>query len=146
MVGRVNVGGFNVGGSEIKNISGTFTASNSSSQTSFTVTGVEFTPKVIVVMMTGSNTYDHDGNATGSAHCLSFQMIDLINNVKFAQEFRSDLADFTYIFSTSAGGASYNDNDNVLTVTSGSIGYSEVETSGIRPSTWGTYKYYIYGI
>ena len=140
MVGRVNVGGSN----KIKNISGTFTASNSSSQTSFTVTGVEFTPKVIVVMMTGSNTYDHDGNATGSAHCLSFQMIDLINNVKFIQEFRSDLADFTYIFSTSAGGASYN--DNILTVTSGSIGYSEVATSGVRPSTWGTYKYYIYGI
>ena len=139
MVGRVNVGG-----SKIKNISGTFTASNSSSQTSFTVTGVEFTPKVIVVMMTGSNTYDHDGNATGSAHCLSFQMIDLINNVKFIQEFRSDLADFTYIFSTSAGGASYN--DNILTVTTGNIGYSEVATSGVRPSTWGTYKYYIYGI
>ena len=94
--------------------------------------------------MTGSNTYDHDGNATGSAHCLSFQMIDLINNVKFIQEFRSDLADFTYIFSTSAGGASYN--DNILTVTSGNIGYSEVATSGVRPSTWGTYKYYIYGI
>ena len=35
MVGRVNVAG-----SKIKNISGTFTASNSSSQTSFTVTGV----------------------------------------------------------------------------------------------------------
>ena len=144
MVGRVNVGGFNVGGSEIKNIIGTFTASNSSSQTSFTVTGVEFTPKVIVVMMTGSNTNDHDGNATGSAHCLSFQMIDLINNVKFIQEFRSDLADFTYIFPTSEGGASYN--DNVLTVTSGRIGYSEVPTSGVRPTTWGTYKYYIYGI
>ena len=144
MVGRVNVGGFNIGGSEIKNISGTFTASNSSSQTSFTVTGVEFTPKVIVVMMTGSNTYDHDGNATGSAHCLSFQMIDLINNVKFIQEFRSDLADFTYIFSTSAGGASYN--DNILTVTSGNIGYSEIEYGSLRPRVWGTYKYYIYGI
>ena len=139
MVGRVNVGGSN----KIKNISGTFTASNSSSQTSFTVTGVEFTPKVIVVMMTGSNTYDHDGNATGSAHCLSFQMIDLINNVKFIQSFRSDLHDFSYIYSTSDGGASYN--NNILTVTSGSTGYSEIP-SGLRPSVWGTYKYYIYGI
>ena len=139
MVGRVNVAG-----SKIKNISGTFTASNSSSQTSFTVTGVEFTPKVIVVMMTNANINDLDGDAFGSSSCLSFQMIDLINNVKFIQEFRSDLADFTYIFSTSAGGASYN--DNILTVTSGNIGYSEVATSGVRPSTWGTYKYYIYGI
>lgn len=139
MVGRVNVAG-----SKIKNISGTFTASNSSSQTSFTVTGVEFTPKVIVVMMTTANIDDDDGNATGSADCLSFQMIDLINNVKFIQEFRSDLRDFTYIHSTSAGGASYN--DNTLTVTSGSTGYSEVATSGVRPSVWGTYKYYIYGI
>ena len=139
MVGRVNVAG-----SKIKNISGTFTASNSSSQTSFTVTGVEFTPKVIVVMMTTANINDLGGEAIGSSSCLSFQMIDLINNVKFIQEFRSDLADFTYIFSTSAGGASYN--DNILTVTSGSIGYSEVATSGVRPSTWGTYKYYIYGI
>lgn len=139
MVGRVNVGG-----SKIKNISGTFTASNSSSQTSFTVTGVEFTPKVIVVMMTNANINDLDGNAVGTSHCLSFQMIDLINNVKFIQEFRSDLIDFTYIFPTSDGGASYN--NNILTVTSGSIGYSEIASSGLAPRVWGTYKYYIYGI
>lgn len=139
MVGRVNVGGSN----KIKNISGTFTASNSSSQTSFTVTGVEFTPKVIVVMMTTANIDDLD--ATGSSSCLSFQMIDLINNVKFIQSFRSDLHDFSYIYSTSDGGASYNNNNNILTVTSGSTGYSEIP-SGLRPSVWGTYKYYIYGI
>ena len=139
MVGRVNVGGSN----KIKNISGTFTASNSSSQTSFTVTGVEFTPKVIVVMMTTANIDDLDGDAIGSSSCLSFQMIDLINNVKFIQGFRSDLGDFTYIYSTSDGGASYN--NNILTVTSGSTGYSEIP-SGLRPSVWGTYKYYIYGI
>ena len=139
MVGRVNVGGSN----KIKNISGTFTASNSSSQTSFTVTGVEFTPKVIVVMMTTANINDLNGDAIGSSSCLSFQMIDLINNVKFIQSFRSDLHDFSYIYSTSNGGASYN--NNILTVTSGSIGYSEIP-SGLRPSVWGTYKYYIYGI
>lgn len=138
MVGRVNVGG-----SKIKTISGTFTASNSSSQTSFTVTGVEFTPKVIVVMMTTANIDDLDGEAIGSSSCLSFQMIDLINNVKFIQSFRSDLHDFSYIYSTSDGGASYN--NNILTVTSGSTGYSEIP-SGLRPSVWGTYKYYIYGI
>ena len=140
MVGRVNVGGSN----KIKNISGTFTASNSSSQTSFTVTGVEFTPKVIVVMMTTANINDLDGEAIGSSSCLSFQMIDLINNVKFIQEFRSDLGDFTYIYSTSDGGASYN--NNILTVTSGSTGYSEIASSGLNPRVWGTYKYYIYGI
>ena len=139
MVGRVNVAG-----SKIKNISGTFTASNSSSQTSFTVTGVEFTPKVIVVMMTIANIDDLGGEAIGSSSCLSFQMIDLINNVKFIQEFRSDLGDFTYISSTSDGGASYN--DNTLTVTSGSTGYSEIASSGLAPRVWGTYKYYIYGI
>lgn len=139
MVGRVNVAG-----SKIKNISGTFTASNSSSQTSFTVTGVEFTPKVIVVMMTTANINDLDGSAVGTSSCLSFQMIDLINNVKFIQEFRSDLGDFTYISSTSDGGASYN--DNTLTVTSGSTGYSEIASSGLAPRVWGTYKYYIYGI
>ena len=139
MVGRVNVAG-----SKIKNISGTFTASNSSSQTSFTVTGVEFTPKVIVVMMTTANINDLDGSAVGTSSCLSFQMIDLINNVKFIQEFRSDLGDFTYMYSTSDGGASYN--DNVLTVTSGSTGYSEIASSGLAPRVWGTYKYYIYGI
>ena len=145
MVGRVNVGGFNVGGSEIKNISGTFTASNSSSQTSFTVTGVEFTPKVIVVMMTRANIDDLDGDASGTSSCLSFQMIDLINNVKFIQAFLADLSDFTYISSTSdGGGASYN--DNTLTVTSGNIGYSEIEYGSLRPRVWGTYKYYIYGI
>lgn len=139
MVGRVNVGG-----SKIKSISGTFTASNSSSQTSFTVTGVEFTPKVIVVMMTRANINNLDGEAIGSSSCLSFQMIDLINNVKFSQEFRSDLRDFTDISSTSEGGASYN--NNILTVTSGSIGYSEIASSGLAPRVWGTYKYYIYGI
>lgn len=139
MVGRVNVAG-----SKIKNISGTFTASNSSSQTSFTVTGVEFTPKVIVVMMTRANIDDLNGDAIGTSSCLSFQMIDLINNVKFIQEFRSDLHDFTYISSTSDGGASYN--DNTLTVTSGSTGYSEIASSGLAPRVWGTYKYYIYGI
>lgn len=139
MVGRVNVAG-----SKIKNISGTFTASNSSSQTSFTVTGVEFTPKVIVVMMTTANIDDLEGDAIGSSSCLSFQMIDLINNVKFIQEFRSDLGDFTYIRSTSDGGASYN--NNILTVTSGSTGYSEIASSGLDPRVWGTYKYYIYGI
>ena len=139
MVGRVNVGG-----SKIKTISGTFTASNSSSQTSFTVTGVKFTPKVIVVMMTTANIDDLDGEAIGSSSCLSFQMIDLINNVKFIQSFRSDLHDFSYIYSTSDGGASYN--NNILTVTSGSTGYSEIASSGLRPSVWGTYKYYIYGI
>lgn len=140
MVGRVNVGGSN----KIKNISGTFTASNSSSQTSFTVTGVEFTPKVIVVMMTTANIDDLDGEAIGSSSCLSFQMIDLINNVKFIQSFRSDLRDFSYIYSTSDGGASYN--NNILTVTSGSTGYSEIASSGLYPRVWGTYKYYIYGI
>lgn len=139
MVGRVNVAG-----SKIKNISGTFTASNSSSQTSFTVTGVEFTPKVIVVMMTTANINDLNGDAVGTSSCLSFQMIDLINNVKFIQEFRSDLSDFTYISSTSDGGASYN--DNILTVTSGRTGYSEIASSGLAPRVWGTYKYYIYGI
>lgn len=140
MVGRVNVGGSN----KIKNISGTFTASNSSSQTSFTVTGIEFTPKVIVVMMTTANINNRDGNAVGTTSCLSFQMIDLINNVKFIQKFRSDLGDYTSIFSTSEGGASYN--NNILTVTSGSIGYSEIPSSGLKPMVWGTYKYYIYGI
>ena len=140
MVGRVNVGGSN----KIKNISGTFTASNSSSQTSFTVTGVEFTPKVIVVMMTTANIDDLGGEAIGSSSCLSLQMIDLINNVKFIQGFRSDLHDFTYIYSTSDGGASYN--NNILTVTSGSTGYSEIASSGLYPRVWGTYKYYIYGI
>lgn len=139
MVGRVNVGG-----SKIKTISGTFTASNSSSQTSFTVTGVEFTPKVIVVMMTTANINDLGGDAFGTSSCLSFQMIDLINNVKFIQSFRSDLQDFTYISSTSEGGASYN--NNILTVTSGSTGYSEIASSGLDPRVWGTYKYYIYGI
>ena len=139
MVGRVNVGG-----SKIKNISGTFTASNSSSQTSFTVTGVEFTPKVIVVMMTSANIDDLDGDASGMTSCISFQMIDLINNVKFIQAFLADLSDFTYISSTSDGGASYN--DNTLTVTSGSTGYSEIEYGSLRPRVWGTYKYYIYGI
>ena len=139
MVGRVNVAG-----SKIKTISGTFTASNSSSQTSFTVTGVEFTPKVIVVMMTNVNINNLDGDAIGSSYCLSFQMIDLINNVKFRQGFRSDLHDFTYISSTSEGGASYN--NNILTVTSGSTGYSEIASSGLAPRVWGTYKYYIYGI
>ena len=144
MVGRVNVGGFNVGGSEIKNISGTFTASNSSSQTSFTVTGVEFTPKVIVVMMTRAHIDDLDGDASGTSSCLSFQMIDLINNVKFAQDFMADLSAFTNINSVSDGGASYN--DNILTVTSGSTGYSEIEPGSLRPRVWGTYTYYIYGI
>lgn len=142
MVGRVNVGGSN----KIKNISGDFTASNSSSQTSFTVTGVKFTPKVIVVMMTNPNIDDRDGDAIGMSHCLSLQMIDLINNVKFIQEFRSDMRDFSVIHSTSDGGASYNDNDNILTVTSGRIGYSEIASSGLAPRVWGSYKYYIYGI
>ena len=139
MVGRVNVAG-----SKIKNISGTFTASNSSSQTSFTVTGVEFTPKVIVVMMTTANIDNLDGDAIGTSSCLSFQMIDLINNVKFAQDFMADLSAFTNINSVSDGGASYN--DNILTVTSGSTGYSEIEPGSLRPRVWGTYKYYIYGI
>ena len=139
MVGRVNVGGSN----KIKNISGAFTASSSSSQTSFTVTGVEFTPKVIVVMMTNPNINELDGNAIGTAHCLSFQMIDLINNVKFIQDFTSDMRNYSVIHSTSDGGASYN--NNILTVTSGDTGYSEIP-SGLRPSVWGTYKYYIYGI
>ena len=142
MVGRVNVGGSN----KIKNISGDFTASNSSSQTSFTVTGVEFTPKVIVVMMTNPNINELDGNAIGTAYCLSFQMIDLINNVKFIQDFTSSMRNYSVIHSTSDGGASYNDNDNILTVTSGSIGYSDIASSGLRPRVWGTYKYYIYGI
>ena len=142
MVGRVNVGGSN----KIKNISGAFTASSSSSQTSFTVTGVEFTPKVIVVMMTNPNINELDGNAVGTAHCLSFQMIDLINNVKFIQDFTSAMRNYSVIHSTSDGGASYNDNDNILTVTSGSIGYSDIASSGLRPRVWGTYKYYIYGI
>ena len=141
MVGRVNVGG-----SKIRTISGTLTASNSSSKTPFTVTGVKFTPKVIVVMMTNPNIDDRDGEAIGMTHCISFQMIDLINNVKFIQEFRSDMRDFSVIHSTSDGGASYNDNDNILTVTSGSIGYSEIASSGLAPRVWGTYKYYIYGI
>ena len=140
MVGRVNVGG-----SKIKNISGTFTASNSSSQTSFTVTGVEFIPKAIVVMMTNPNINDLNGDAVGTAHCLSFQMIDLIDNVKFIQEFSADMHHYSVIHSTSNGGASYNDNDNILTVTSGSIGYSDIASSGLRPRVWGTYKYYIYG-
>ena len=139
MVGRVNVAG-----SKIKNISGTFTASNSSSQTSFTVTGVDFTPKVIVVMMAIANIDDLDGDASGTSSCLSFQMIDLINNVKFIQAFMADLSNFSYINSTSDGGASYN--DNILTVTSGSIGYSEIEFGSLRPRVWGTYRYYIYGI
>lgn len=139
MVGRVNVGG-----SKIKSISGTFTASNSSSQTSFTVTGVEFTPKVIVVMMTRANINNLDGEAIGSSSCLSFQMIDLINNVKFIQVFMAELSAFGSICSTSEGGASYN--NNILTVTSGSIGYSEIASSGLAPRVWGTYKYYIYGI
>lgn len=139
MVGRVNVGG-----SKIKNISGTFTSSNSSSQTSFTVTGVEFTPKVIVVMMTRAHIDDLDGDASGTSSCLSFQMIDLINNVKFAQDFMADLSAFTNINSVSDGGASYN--DNILTVTSGSTGYSEIEPGSLRPRVWGTYTYYIYGI
>lgn len=133
MVGITNA----VLSSGIKHITGNFTASSSSQQTSFNVTGVGFDAKVIAVNITS-----YTSNSANDADIIKTLFIDLVNNVAYYS-----VASTTALLPTSVGnGGSASQSGTTLTVNApSSYPFSKYQTSGASQKGYGTYTYHIYG-
>ena len=133
MIGRTNA---TTSGS-MKYITGSFTSDKTASQSSFTVSGLDFEPKVIAVY--GGTPKEIDGGV-GTNVVLISAFSDIENGIGFC----------TYQASSLVGSYSVSDTPN-LTVSKSEDGYtikaSSYLFSNIRDGKgfYSTFKYYIYG-
>ena len=135
MIGRVNTGG-----GKIKSVVGTFTSNKSAAQSSFSVTGLKFKPKVIFVrLLSSSNKAVHgedEGSKFGSIDAAQRMDIDAGTGAYMTK--RTDLNDFSN-WQNEAPNITFA--NGTLTV---NAGWAYSTLSG---SYWtiGTYEYRIYG-
>lgn len=140
MIGRVNTGG-----GKIKSVVGTFTSNKSAAQSSFSVTGLKFKPKVIFVRLLSSSNEAVHGEDYGSCFGTidAAQMIDIDAGVAVYMSKRTDLNDYYGWGDMALSGITF---ANVtLTVKAGSA-YSTICSDFQRHWTIGTYEYRIYGV
>lgn len=136
MIGRVNTGG-----GKIKSVVGTFTSNKSAAQSSFSVTGLKFKPKVIFVrLLSSSNKAVHgedEGAKFGSIDAA--QMMDIDAGTGAYMTKRTDLNDFSN-WKNEAPNITFA--NGTLTVNAGQA------YSTLIGSYWtiGTYEYRIYGV
>ena len=153
MIGRVNTGG-----GKIKSVVGTFTSNKSAAQSSFSVTGLKFKPKVIFVrLLSSSNEAVHVVRLLSSSNeavhgedygsCFgtidAAQMIDIDAGVAVYMSKRTDLNDYYGWGDMALSGITFA--NGTLTVKAGSA-YSTICSDFQRHWTIGTYEYRIYGV
>ena len=140
MIGRVNTGG-----GKIKSVVGTFTSNKSAAQSSFSVTGLKFKPKVIFVRLLSSSNEAVHGEDYGSCFGTidAAQMIDIDAGVAVYMSKRTDLNDYYGWDDMALSGITFA--NGTLTVKAGSA-YSTICSDFQRHWTIGTYEYRIYGV
>lgn len=140
MIGRVNTGG-----GKIKSVVGTFTSNKSAAQSSFSVTGLKFKPKVIFVRLLSSSNEAVHGEDYGSCFGTidAAQMIDIDAGVAVYMSKRTDLNDYYGWADMALSGITFA--NGTLTVKAGSA-YSTICSDFQRHWTIGTYEYRIYGV
>ena len=140
MIGRVNTGG-----GKIKSVVGTFTSNKSAAQSSFSVTGLKFKPKVIFVRLLSSSNQAVHGEDYGSCFGTidAAQMIDIDAGVAVYMSKRTDLNDYYGWGDMALSGITFA--NGTLTVKAGSA-YSTICSDFQRHWTIGTYEYRIYGV
>lgn len=132
MIGRTNA----VAGGDLKLVTGSFRSSTSSQQTSFTVTGLQFEPKIIIVYL-GNWSRSSEYIGTGSIDMT--QIFDLMNGVAYANSLRTDLQHTNCLSSIAVSKAAYS--NGTLTITA----YSAYSHYNYGDNIYGTYNYRIYG-
>lgn len=140
MIGRVNTGG-----GKIKSVVGTFTSNKSAAQSSFSVTGLKFKPKVIFVRLLSSSNEAVHGEDYGSCFGTidAAQMIDIDAGVAVYMSKRTDLNDYYGWGDMALSGITFA--NGTLTVKAGSA-YSTICSDSQCHWTIGTYEYRIYGV
>ena len=140
MIGRVNTGG-----GKIKSVVGTFTSNKSAAQSSFSVTGLKFKPKVIFVRLLSSSNEAVHGEDYGSCFGTidAAQMIDIDAGVAVYMSKRTDLNDYYGWGDMALSGITFA--NGTLTVKAGSA-YSTICSDFQRHWPIGTYEYRIYGV
>lgn len=132
--GMTNAGG--AGG--MKYVTGSFTSSNTETQKSFTVSGLDFEPKIVAVF--GGSPAEVGSAGIGTSAILISSFADIENGVGF----------YTYQPSTATGAYKVAGSKNLkatkttdgYTITASSYFFSNISSGkGYR----GTFKYYIYG-
>ena len=91
MIGRVNTGG-----GKLRSVIGRFTSDKSAAQSTFSVTGLKFKPKVIFVRLLSSSNQAVHGEDYGSCFGTidAAQMIDIDAGVAVYMSKRTDLNDY----------------------------------------------------
>ena len=91
MIGRVNTGG-----GKMKSIIGTFTSNKYAAQSTFSVAGLKFKPKVIFVRLLSSSNQAVHGEDYGSCFGTidAVQVIDIDAGVAVYMSKRTDLNDY----------------------------------------------------
>ena len=140
MIGRVNTGG-----GKMKSVVGTFTSNKSAAQSSFSVTGLKFKPKVIFVRLLSSSNQAVHGEDYGSCFGTidAAQVIDIDAGVAVYMSKRTDLNDYYGWDDMALSGITFA--NGTLTVKAGSA-YSTICSGFHHHWTIGTYEYRIYGV
>ena len=128
MIGRVNTGG-----GKMKSIIGTFTSNKYAAQSTFSVAGLKFKPKVIFVRLLSSSFGTID----------AAQVIDIDAGVAVYMSKRTDLNDYYGWDDMALSGITFA--NGTLTVKAGSA-YSTICSGFHHHWTIGTYEYRIYGV
>ena len=140
MIGRVNTGG-----GKLRSVIGRFTSDKSAAQSTFSVTGLKFKPKVIFVRMLSSSNQAVHGEDYGSCFGTidAAQMIDIDAGVAVYMSKRTDLNDYYGWDDMALSGITFA--DGTLTVKAGGA-YSTICSGFQKHWTIGTYEYRIYGV
>ena len=140
MIGRVNTGG-----GKMKSVIGRFTSNKSAAQSTFSVTGLKFKPKVIFVRLLSSSNQAVHGEDYGSCFGTidAAQMVDIDAGVAVYMSKRTDLNDYYGWADMALSGITFA--NGTLTVKAGSA-YSTICSDFQRHWTIGTYEYRIYGV
>lgn len=140
MIGRVNTGG-----GKLRSVIGRFTSNKSAAQSTFSVTGLKFKPKVIFVRLLSSSNEAVHGEDYGSCFGTidAAQMIDIDAGVAVYMSKRTDLNDYYGWGDMALSGITFA--NGTLTVKAGSA-YSTICSDFQRHWTIGTYEYRIYGV
>ncbi len=140
MIGRVNTGG-----GKLRSVIGRFTSDKSAAQSTFSVTGLKFKPKVIFVRLLSSSNQAVHGEDYGSCFGTidAAQMIDIDAGVAVYMSKRTDLNDYYGWNDMALSGITFA--DGTLTVKAGGA-YSTICSGFQKHWTIGTYEYRIYGV
>ena len=140
MIGRVNTGG-----GKLRSVIGRFTSNKSAAQSTFSVAGLKFKPKIIFVRLLSSSNQAVHGEDYGSCFGTidAAQMIDIDAGVAVYMSKRTDLNDYYGWDDMALSGITFA--NGTLTVKAGSA-YSTICSGFQHHWTIGTYEYRIYGV